>query len=42
MQDLHAQAVDISRLYPEEAVNVQTKFDDLQTCWDDLSRMVRE
>lgn len=42
MQDLHAQAVDISRLYPEEAVNVQTKFDDLQTCWDDLSRMVKQ
>ena len=30
MQDLHAQAVDVSRDYPEEAVNVQTKFDDLQ------------
>lgn len=42
MQDLHAQAVQLSREYPEEAVNIQTRFDSLQMCWDDLSNMVRQ
>ena len=42
MQDLHAQAVELSREYPEEAVNIQTRFDSLQECWDSLSRMVKQ
>ena len=40
MQDLHAQAVDLSREYPEEAVNIQSRYDDLQTSWNQLSQMV--
>ena len=42
MQDLQVQAVELSREYPEEAVNIQTRFDSLQLCWDDLSKMVKQ
>lgn len=42
MQDLHAQAVELSQEYPDEAVNIQTRFDALQECWDNLSKMVKE
>lgn len=42
MQDLHAQAVELSREYPEEAVNIQACFDSLQQCWDNLSKMVKQ
>ena len=42
MQDLHSQAVNLSREYPEEAVNIQTRFDSLQVVWDNLSKMVKE
>ena len=42
MQDLHVQAVELSQEYPDEAVNIQTRFDALQECWDNLSKMVKE
>jgi spectrin beta len=42
LQDLHAQAVDLSVQYPEEIETIQTKYDDLQKCWNDLTQMVKE
>lgn len=28
--------------YPEEAGTIQAKFDDLQSCWNNLTQMVKE
>merc|ERR1712168_1188535 len=42
LQDLHAQAVDLSVEYPEEAGTIQNKYDDLQSCWNNLTQMVKE
>jgi spectrin beta len=42
LQDLHAQAVDLSVQYPDEIATIRTKYDDLQKCWNNFTLMVKE
>ncbi|XP_065656363.1 spectrin beta chain, non-erythrocytic 1 isoform X4 [Hydra vulgaris] len=42
MQDLHSRAVSLSKEYPEEAISIQARFDDMQSAWENLSKMVKE